>query len=179
MDFVVPFIQPQQRHVKGDRASWVLILFTSCSQKGFPSTFYTHLLLTTLVHRTLLSDLALLQWCAQSRWDNTSALVASPLVILKWIGKDFLFLHIPCCAVPAFCLPGHTAPQSLVLEGKKDLLRHGWLEEEEVLHFNRWAWNRLSYNWAGEKRLVFFSWLFLPPLICPAGLSTVLPCFHP
>ncbi|OPJ83647.1 hypothetical protein AV530_006510 [Patagioenas fasciata monilis] len=44
--------------------------------------------------------------------------------------------QIPCCAVPAFCLPDHNAPQGLVLEGKTDLLRHGWLEEEEVLHFN-------------------------------------------
>lgn len=50
--------------------------------------------------------------------------------------------------------------------------------EAKVLWFARWASTRLGYVGLDERRPVFFSWLLLP-LLCPTGLSTVLPFFHP
>lgn len=178
VDFAVPFVQPKQCCVTGDRASWALNPFTSCSQKGFPPTPFLHPLFTSLVHRTFPSDLALLRWHALSRRDSRSALVASSHVALKWIGKDYISAYpVPCC--PDFLPPPAHCTTRLGLGetgGTAEARVAG--RKAEVLWFTRWAWTRLGYGGLGERRpVVFFLAVSAPALPCRSEHSAaIFPC---
>lgn len=113
---------------------------------------------------------------------STSALVAATHVALQWtakgwIVKDFISAHpLLCC--PYFLSPPAHCARRLGLggrEGATEMRVAG--RKAKVLKLTRCLWTRLGHVGLHERTSVFFSLLFLP-LLCPAGLSTVVPFFH-
>lgn len=153
VNFAVPLLQPKKCPVMEDRASWALILFTSCSQKGFPP-----LLPMSSVHQSGSQDLAV--WPSHLQI-STSALVAATHVALQWtvkgwIVKDFISAH-PFLCCPYFLPPPAHCTRRLCLGGREgvDEARVAG-RKAKVLRLTRWFWTRLGHAGLHERTSVVF-----------------------